>query len=909
MIALSAKGTPYVIVSSTKPAVSDKLVGGKGAQLLALASQELPVPAFFCVTTRALAELCAPFADDLRNELSLLVDLEGEASRESVRALADKARRAIAGAGLPSPARRAVETALTEHIATEDLVAVRSSAVGEDSATASFAGQMDTYLYVRREEVVERVLDCLASAFSERALTYRGARGLAEQPIDAAVVVQAMAPARASGVVFTANPTTGDPSEIVITAGLGLGEGIVGGAVEADTFFVAKESGEERGRQLAHKTRRVVHDLERGAGTRLDEVPAELRDEPAIGGEEIAELVALAKRIEAHAGAPQDIEWTIEPGGALRLLQARPITSLASGRVTVFDNANIVESYPGITLPLTFSYVRHAYAETFREAVRQFGVAEQLIEREQPLFENLVSLVDGRVYYNILQWYRLYELAGFKRATTAWEQSLGITDSVDRETPADALRGWRKLGVRAHIVANLFSRTSKVEGYLRELGAAQAELDTLDLPAMEGHRLIELLEDLMTRLLAPYAIAVVNDFYAQQLYDVVGRMIEAWTLGDPDQLRNALVAGDNHLDSVVPAQSLMKLADTARDDPTLAALFDAARDEATLWSELTRRDELAGFRRALVAHLERYGDRTLHELKLETPSLRDDPSYALRMLRTYIRHPRDLGGADTSAARADAERRVRKALRFRPHKRAAFFTLLRYARDAIRHRENLRLARTRGFGLIKRIFGALGEAFANQGLLETPRDIFYLTVDEVRGSVRGTAIDRDLRALVQLRQRAYDRYRELELPPRIVTRGTVSAAPRARTITRPTSLGESALRGLGCSPGVVRGEAAVVVEPQAQREVSGKILIAPMTDPGWVFLMVAAAGLVVEKGSMLSHTAIIGRELGVPTVVGVQDATHLIRDGDLVELDGSTGEVRILECAHEEPVPTQQAAT
>ena len=238
-----------------------------------------------------------------------------------------------------------------------------------------------------------------------------------------AVLVQRMIDSRASGVLFTANPTTCDRAEAVISAGLGLGEGIVAGKVETDTFFVALEDGRIRERTIADKRSRVVFDGEHG--TRLDEVTGGEATAPSITDDEARRLVAIARGIQAHFGAPQDIEWAVDPTGALHILQSRPITTLE--RETIFDSANVVESFPGISSPLTFSFVRRSYEEAFREAQRRTGVPEATLEANRHVHANLVGIVEGRIYYNILHWYRLFTwVPGFESLLPAWEKALGI---------------------------------------------------------------------------------------------------------------------------------------------------------------------------------------------------------------------------------------------------------------------------------------------------------------------------------------------------------------------------------------------------------------------------------------------------------------------------------------------------
>ena len=885
-------------------------LGGKGEGLRKLISRGLPVPPFFCVTTRVLAGILRRGGEGLAADLALLsrLDRVDEGPDDRLRALSERLRSGIRDSGLPTGVAEELREAVDRAFGADARVAVRSSVVGEDSAGDSFAGQMDTFLHVARRDVADRVLECLASAFSERALRYRQARNLLERPIEAGVVIQEMASARTSGVVFTANPTTGDASEIVVSAAPGLGEGVVAGLVEADTFHLDRGTRSLRRREVVEKAHRVAPDPDAPGGTRVEEVAEPLRHAPALSDAELDEVVALALRVEGNEGKPLDLEWTIETDGTLRLLQARPITWPSFGRLTVLDNANIVEGYPGISSPLTFSFVRGAYEGSFREALRMFGVSSRTLERERTLFENLVAYVDGRIYYNILHWYGLYSLLGLERAVPAWERALGlerrIRDVAGLEGPGAARRAF----IRFRIVVNHFSRNRRAAAYQRLLETMRSRVDAVVSGTVDGHRLLEMVEEVKDHLVAPYGVAVVNDFYGQQFYAVLGSLIERWDLGDPEELRSGLLAGDAELESLRPLHSLVALSETIRETGAWRELFESDLTLPALHEALYRRPHLRELRDRFDEHLERYGDRTLQELKLETPSLRDDPTFALSLLRGYVRTGGGADRKDTEGVRREAEAAVRARLRMRPLRRALFFRLVGYTREALRHRESLRLARTRAFGLVKRLYGALATRFVAAGMLDDPGDIFFLTEEEVAGAIRSHGTTRDLRALVALRRDELRRFEATQPPPRIVTWGPVRSTwspPDAPSGEE----GEGRLEGAGCGGGIVRGHAFVVTE--AGRDVIPRdgILVAPMTDPGWVFLMAAARGLVVERGSILSHTAIIGRELGIPTVVGVRQATRRIRTGDLIEVDGFTGVVTVLEAAPDPPsAPTHASA-
>jgi pyruvate,water dikinase len=876
------------------------LLGGKAGNLLELVRAGLPVPPWFCVTTRVFADVVTPIATDIAQ---LLAGIEGSdaTTRGAVRAASSELGKRLRARGLPAADQDALLARFDRTFAGNALVAVRSSVVGEDSAKDSFAGQMDTFLFVTRELVVERVLDCMASAFCERALLYRQLRGLPLGQVDAAVLVQLMVDSRASGVLFTANPSSGARDEAVVAAGLGLGEGIVGGLVESDTYVVALQSGQVRTRTVVEKRSRVAFDRARGHGTLVAQVPAGEASVPALDDTQLGALIAVGRRVQELRGAPQDIEWALDGNGALFLLQTRPITTLEHARETVFDNSNVVESYPGLSLPLTFSFARAGYDATFRAYSRLVGVPEAILAEEPQVHANLVGLVNGRIYYNILNWYRLaLQVPGFEWALPAWEKALGLEPHQVRRPQRTRREKLAGLPVFARVVRRIlrefFRMDRSVDAYLVLQTEVREQFMRHQLDELGAHELIELIELIARRLMGPYAISVLNDALTQQLYEALAKLIGRWQLGDATALRNDLLAGETGMESVEPVRSILSLAEEVRADARLRARFESDASEREIWKAIHGEAAFAPFRARLAEHFSRFGDRTLHELKLETPPAEENPAFVVSMLRNYLRGGQKLDVMEQRelAIRSRAEEAVARGLRFHPLRRSLFNWLLARVRSGIKHRENLRLARSRAFGMAKRVYRALGRRFAADRLLDNPLDIFYLTADELAGHVRGHAVTRDLRALVELRRREYQSFAASHPAPRLSARGIVYAKPFASAAIAAASDGDL-LRGQGCSPGKVTAAAKIILDPSGDLQINGEILVAPMTDPGWVFLMVAAGGIVSEKGSLLSHTAIIGRELGIPTIVGVKDATALIRDGDLLELDGDTGTVRVIE--------------
>jgi pyruvate,water dikinase len=313
-------------------------------------------------------------------------------------------------------------------------------------------------------------------------------------------------------------------------------------------------------------------------------------------------------------------------------------------------------------------------------------------------------------------------------------------------------------------------------------------------------------------------------------------------------------------------------------------------DAVSAWNTIHRSPDLQPLKDALDRHVEQFGDRGLEELKLETPTFRESPDRLITLLKSYCQVGTiDCMSEETEqAVRLEAERCIRSGLK-NPFKCGVFAFVLLNARRAIAARENMRFARSRYFGIVRHLFRRLGAILASSDTLVSSDDIWYLTVDEVFGFVQGAASTKDLKGLVTLRRAEYQTFAIHSPSDRLCTVGSPYLGSRS-TVEQSRREGR-ALRGIGCSAGVAEGIACVAPDPHVPLQNHDTILIARSTDPGWVFLMVSSRGIVVEKGSVLSHTGIIGRELGIPTIVGATDATTIIPNGALVRIDGSTGEI------------------
>ena len=748
-------------------------------------------------------------------------------------------------------------------------VAVRSSAEGEDASGASYAGQFASFLAVTRGDVVSRVREVHDSYASAGAGAY-GSR-VGGQATDGPVVVQRMAEATLSGVVFSADPA-GVLDDVVITLGSGAGA-VVAGDGPTTTAHVCVVDGQG---------------YETGDGPAI---PASLREQ----------LVALARRAQEGFGHPVDLEVAVDAEGTVWVLQARPITTLPDGSTTTLDASNIVESYPGLSLPLTASFVPRAYAGVFISLARRLAPRVADCDDVRAVLDHMAAASSGRLYYRIDHWYQVFTLMPLSGVyTRIWQDALGVTDRS--YGPAPLLPAWRKpmvvvkllraLAATPRLLAGLHDEVESLRGSVRpEAAATLAELRAA-------------YADVERRALAHWDVTLLNDVHAFVYPALLSGWLRLTGRGDA----NALISGIAGIESLRPVHAMQRLAALEPD-------LSDVHDDASARRLLARDDELG---RQLRAYVDEFGDRYLEELKLESPTFRTHPL----LLVEALRRADETGAATSAAATATRGSGVRQpgedddasgpstppaTWRGRLTGRLVKDTagpsalgrgrfsrrLVERATAAIARREASRLDRARVYGLVRAIALRAGELHAAAGHLEAAEGVWWLTLDEL---FEGT----DHREAVGQRRADYEGFARLPAYRRRIFAGEpfdVHPSPDARPLgeaARAATPGtrDTERRATGVSGGTATGPVRVVHDPR-EPFTPGDVLVARTTDPGWVFLLMAAGAVVVERGSLLSHTAIIARELGVPVVVGVPDATGWLHDGDLVSVDGDRGAVRL----------------
>ncbi|WP_332711940.1 PEP/pyruvate-binding domain-containing protein [Pelagibacterium mangrovi] len=742
-----------------------------------------------------------------------------------------------------------------------DAFAVRSSAVDEDGSDNSFAGQFLSLLEIARPDIETAAARVYRSGTQASVAAYRAQRG-GGAGAPPSVIVQRMIAPRSAGVVFSTDPVTSRPDHMVISATAGLGEGLMAGTVDGWTYLI-----------------------ESGSGDIIETTPGE--GENPLGASDIESIADAARRIAASMDGPQDIEWAINNAG-LHILQSRPITTIQTGIWRIWDNSNIVESYPDWVSPLTFSFARSVYAHVYRRLLADLGASEAAIAQRHAAFEGLLGRFEGRVYYELGNWHRLLSaLPAYRLNAGFMDQMMGVDEPLPQAftapLEAEAGSGNRlaagartvRAGVGLMFRAMLLGRTIKRFRARLDMALDRDNIDfaTADLDTLAAYwRGLE--RDLLSRWDAP----LLNDLCCMIAVGVARKALFSWGGDEGTAIFNDTLIGQGEIVSAEPPQRIRAMADLVRNRLDLIEAL-SLHDLETLRAD-------AEFAAQFDAYIAKFGDRCAAELKLESPTLEDDPAPILdAVLAAASREPVTVGATRTAKSSS--------LLPGKPIRSAIARRLLALAARRVRDRENLRFDRTRVFGRVRRVVRAMGDRLAETGRLDAASDIFHLTVDEVQGSVEGWGISPDLSALARTRREQAEIERDNAMPDRFETRGALATASPIVTRKRVDDTGD--LRsGLGCSAGRITGTARVVLDPTRASVGAGEILVARNTDPGWIALFANAGAVVVEKGSILSHSAIVAREMGIPCVVGIKAVTEWIEDGTTIEVDGGAGTVRIV---------------
>ena len=814
----------------------------------------------------------------------------------TLRAVANEVREKLSEIAVPADVAGVIAAALAPEPG--GAWAVRSSATVEDLPEASFAGQHDSFLNVRgNDAVIAAVKRCWLSLFSERAISYRMRKGIAPGRAQMAVIVQQLIPADAAGVMFTADPASGNSDSILIEAAFGLGEAVVQGKVTPDRIEVSRSALRVVRREMGVKGMQIVADEH---GVREELLPTGETSSPVLDDETASQVAELGLKVEHLFGAPQDIEWA-QRDGRLFLLQSRPITSKARVRTwedrQLWSNFNTGEVMPDVMVPISWCLWQSvAVGVIGRSLSRQLGIET----RHAPL----LGLVAGRLYFNANTAMAAIKPFPFLRegATTLFQaigggpaETYRRAQSIPPEDLPDLGFRWPKYVLSwPRILFGLMTHLpSRGEAWLARFKVQTDELVRTDIKAMSMPELSRLCVQLVRE---PFP--GVDLLYLAAPAAALPVLQKAWRdwLGETESAFGyRLFSALGGMPTAEAGLALWRLAVLAHADRETEAAVDSENGWPQVYVRLQVTEPGRKFLAAWDVFMLEHGHHCRGELELSNARWSETPDYVLGVVRGYLR---SIGRSDPlenqrrlAGEREQLAEQCRRRLK-NPIKRWIFSWSLHRTQKLAVFREELKNQGVRRFAFARRVLLALGQRLRQQGILACGDDILFLEVSEIEPVVLGNA-PFNWRERIETRRREYEKNLKLSPPALVVGKFDPYA-----TNWPVASADARLLEGIPVSPGVVTGPARVILRADNHEQVlAGEILVAPFTDPAWSPYFITAAGLVVEQGGILSHGSIVAREYGIPAVTDVRSATKIIRTGQWLEVDADRGLVKVLGAA------------
>jgi phosphoenolpyruvate synthase/pyruvate phosphate dikinase len=739
-------------------------------------------------------------------------------------------------------------------------VCIRSSIADEDGEKHAFSGIMRTHLNQRSlQAVIIAIKDCIASAFSEQAMAYRTVHGLSTE-VKAAVIIQQQINSEMSGIMFTTNPRY--PQELAIHSILGQGEAIVSGEISPDEFYFYKHNGKLYRKKIEKKELAYYLGKE---GINAHSINSEENME-SLNERLLSDLFRTGRIIEQSFACPQDIEFAISEQ-KIWYLQSRNITQQIEDLV-VFDNSNIQESYSGLVSPLTFSFAQRAYATVYNQTMHTLQLPKSVIDDHKSTVENLLGLYKGRVYYNINNWYKgLQLLPSFKQNKADMERMMGLKEPVDFiQTTEKSMQN--KLKLFPSLILNIlklgyaFTNLNKsIDTFCTNFSAYHTQFykqlsDDLGIDSLWKEKL-----RLDANLLHNWSVPIINDFYVMMQNGKVYRKLKKQGIDSPESYLSKFKFGTNGIASYQQGLALQNIAERVSTISSIKARIMA--DDVSVHAAIEQHHP--DLFQSILQFIHEYGDRTISELKLETLTMRTNISIFYKYLKIYLDDNINTPFTKTEENN-DAPAFVNKLLK------------------AINNRESLRLKRTHMFGMYREIYLRIARLMVNESYIDNQYDVFYLTEVEIEKFVSQKY---SLKSIIEQRKAEWEAYAKMEVPDRVffpepVTEIIIEANDKINI-----------LRGEPCAGSIVTGEAIVVDSVSDNLNVKGKIIIAKRTDPGWIALFPSCLGVIIEKGSSLSHSVILLREMNKPSIINVPNLLHHIKTGDKIELNPISAEIKI----------------
>ncbi|MHC1608843.1 MAG: PEP/pyruvate-binding domain-containing protein [Candidatus Methanofastidiosia archaeon] len=765
------------------------------------------------------------------------------------------------------------------------LWAVRSSATAEDLPKASFAGQQDTYLNVKTEDIMAHIKLCWASYWNDRAISYRHHVNIPHSKGGIAVVIQKMIDSRTSGVMFTRNPVNKSSDDIIIESSWGLGESIVSGIVSPDRFTCKRFDGNIISEEISKKTKGIFLSTEQNQITKIEK---NKQKTPSLTKDEISALVELGKRIETYFGCPQDVEWSIEDG-KIHVLQSRPITTLEKDDGILWTRGYGDEYWADITSPLFFSLL----GEYLTKYVNHEGA--KIMGYHEITDAKLLRLHKGHIYFNAGV---LEDIFTFNPKFSRTKELLNYFPESEQERIANAKtkklrRIWAEIRIMIFDPDGSILKTDKAyrtwaEKYLKKM----EKYDDLDLSQLTYEELHDQYILMFWSFVKHYRLirhGMVTHSIGTNL--MVKRWLTDW-LGDTSGiLYSKLISGLPDNKTIKTNMDMAKLADLIRENKDLSSIL-LEQDAEVFLETIRSNDKYLKQRAEFELFLKDYGHRS-HTREIFFPRWKDDPSLVVDVLKSLVSSPKvDMDAMENNAVegRLQCEKEVLESiskLKYGYFKKQLFKYVMRFAQTYLIFRENQRFYLDHIIYRLRRLFSEYGNRFVHQGIISDTEDIFFLSKEEIFSLAKNPSAN--MKAKISARKKEFKKYENI-LPPKFI-QGRIEFDD---TITREED--HIRVTGTSVSPGIVRGRIRVVSSIKHISSIKeNEILVTSNTDPGWTPIFAKLAGLITETGGILSHGAVVSREYGIPAVTAVKNATVFFRTGQYATIDGNEGVIYLEE--------------
>lgn len=726
------------------------------------------------------------------------------------------------------------------------LYAVRSSANLEDLKDASFAGMYDTYLNVRYESLGFIINKCYTSKNEKRVKEYCGSLNIDLRNLKFSVIIQEMVDSNFSGVINTINPITNNPDEVLISVVSGLGEKLVSGLDDSTNYYV----------NISNLTYRV-------------------EGKDILTKKMIKKLVRFSLECQKKSKGFLDIEYAIK-NNKIYFLQARNIATYSKIDITknktIYDNSNIIESYNNVVTPLTISFAKFIYKEVYTKTFQIANVKKRIIEENKDALDNMIEEVDSRLYYNLNSWYQLNSLFKVKNSKGSMEQMMGVKSSGSTKNKKFGLSDYFNVFInylkRVKYLKKDSDEFSRVfeENYMKET--------RFDFSSYSFDEVLAHYKEIEENVLDYFTIPVINDTACMFSLNKLKKNLKKHGY-DVNGVISDLITNSEEVLSSKGASSLNEI---------LTYIINNCKSDFTCLSSslLYQKYYIDKSDKKLYELIDKYitmfGCRVSNELKLETITYSKDEKRFIELLKKYI-----INDMNSTYNRVLSQTEI---------KNKKLLAQIEKTRYYIANRERLRLYRTHVFQIVRNMFDRCGKILFEENLIDSKRDIYFLTIPEINNI--NSVID--LKALIEKRKETYEMNRLKAYPERIVKYGNEALLIMNKEFKRQKR--KNVFYGIGSNKGVIEGEVVIIDDINSfdlSRLTKDVIVFSYATDPGWVRIFPLIGGLIVERGSILSHASVVSREMGLKCVVSVTSISNYLKDGVKVKLDSDSGEVVIYE--------------